>query len=68
MVDEEKEGIYDPTLHYSKEEMDRWQLDSSVLEEKDWGSRNEDLEVVSRVGPILLDASRFFRSSSLLRS
>ncbi|KAL7415144.1 hypothetical protein BDY24DRAFT_383861 [Mrakia frigida] len=53
VVDEEKEGVYVPGVLYSKEEMDLWQLDASFLEETNWGSREDELEVVSRMS--LLD-------------
>ncbi|KAL7415046.1 hypothetical protein BDY24DRAFT_383535 [Mrakia frigida] len=54
IVDEEKEGVYDPREAHTKEEYLEWNTDrTSYLEERDWGSRNEDLEVVPRMA--LLD-------------
>lgn len=59
-MDEEKEGVYVTGVLYSKEEMDLWQLDASSLEETNWGSRNDELEVVSRVSQDRLDSFSLF--------
>ncbi|KAL7416489.1 hypothetical protein BDY24DRAFT_379878 [Mrakia frigida] len=58
-VDEEKEGVYDPKRIHTQEEHEFWQEDRSHVDVEDWGSRPEDLEVVSRMA--LLD--RFNPSS-----
>ena len=49
VVDELKEGVYDPKEPRTPEQYKFWQNDESVLEEPDWGFRNEDLEAVPRV-------------------
>lgn len=41
--------MYDPKKTDTEEEYLAWKEDNSYLEERDWGSQNEDLEVVPRV-------------------
>lgn len=59
IVDEEKEGVYTPNEPSTAEDFQHWQDDRSFWAEEDWGSRNEELEIVPRVSPL----RRVFSSS-----
>jgi len=62
-VDEENEGVYDPSLKRTKEEQAAWQIDRTFETETNWGVNNKDLEVVSRVSLRFASPTRLAFSS-----